>query len=750
VQGSPRGEALGSSSVRPLIAALAVLFLLAHLASLPPTLEDLDSINFALGVRDFDVAKHQPHPPGYPVFVALAKASTAIVGVIGISAPAVRGLSVLSVVAGACLVPLLFALFHRLSADARVAWWGMAVVVCSPLFWFTALRPLSDMTGLALAIAAQVLLLNALIPFDRNRRALLWGAAICGLAAGVRVQTTVLTAPLLVAALVWPGTGLSVAQRAAAIGAAACGVAIWGVPLIIASGGLSNYLSALGTQAGEDFAGVVMLYTMRQARVAANAVLYSFVWPWGLLAFGVGMVMLAGVGALRAAWRMPRAFVVVAIAFGPYAVFHLLFHETITVRYALPLVVPVAFLAVVAMRGLGRAALDAAGTLIVIVSLWQTLPAARAYGRDGAPAFRAMAAPAGGAETSVVGMHAVMRRVVEWSGVDASTQVLRAPYGREWLSLVEHWRSSLDRPVRFLADPRRTDLALLDLRARARIAAERWTFPEMPFVAGTRPGAADVYVMRPPGWMLDRGWALTAEIGGVTARDGGGPHIQPSVAWVRASTGPSQLLIGGRNLGATGDPPARLTITTEREAIDTWDAAPGFFFRLVSVPASAFTGVGYVPLRVSAIAADSSGRQVPVSLEQFDLQPDGVAMLGFVEGWGEPEYNPATAAAWRWMTERAVLWVRPIGRDVTVTLRGESPLRYFDRVPNVRVSVAGGEVARFSPSSDFEQAVTIPSAALQRANGQVLVESDLWYSPADRGEADRRHLALRMYEVMVK
>ena len=38
----------------------------------------------------------------------------------------------------------------------------MAVAVCSPLFWFTALRPLSDMTGLAFAVASQVMLMAAL------------------------------------------------------------------------------------------------------------------------------------------------------------------------------------------------------------------------------------------------------------------------------------------------------------------------------------------------------------------------------------------------------------------------------------------------------------------------------------------------------------------------------------------------------------------------------------------------------------
>ena len=64
-----------TSPTRLWAAALAAMFLIAHLALLPPALEDLDSMNFALGVRDFDPSKHQPHPPGYPVFIALGKLS---------------------------------------------------------------------------------------------------------------------------------------------------------------------------------------------------------------------------------------------------------------------------------------------------------------------------------------------------------------------------------------------------------------------------------------------------------------------------------------------------------------------------------------------------------------------------------------------------------------------------------------------------------------------------------------------------
>ena len=69
-----RGESLG--------APLALIFALAHVPFLAASLEDIDSVNFALGVRDFDVATHRPHPPGYPVYIALGKAATAIAGIV--------------------------------------------------------------------------------------------------------------------------------------------------------------------------------------------------------------------------------------------------------------------------------------------------------------------------------------------------------------------------------------------------------------------------------------------------------------------------------------------------------------------------------------------------------------------------------------------------------------------------------------------------------------------------------------------
>ena len=58
---------------------LALAYVAAHLFFLPQSLEDIDSINFALGLRHFDPALHQPHPPGYPLYIALGHLSLAAI-----------------------------------------------------------------------------------------------------------------------------------------------------------------------------------------------------------------------------------------------------------------------------------------------------------------------------------------------------------------------------------------------------------------------------------------------------------------------------------------------------------------------------------------------------------------------------------------------------------------------------------------------------------------------------------------------
>ncbi len=744
------------------------MFLVAHLPYLPPTLEDIDSVNFAMGVREFDIARHQPHPPGYPVFIALGKASTALLRRAEVAGAEARGLAIWSALSGAALVGLIAMLFAALRqrgdagggggppASRRTETWATVLAVASPLFWFTALRPLSDMTGLAGALAAQALLVSVINRWT-GRHILLAGAFLGGLAIGIRSQTFLLTLPLLGLAIVAPHPHLRIRDRVAAVAAAGLGVLAWGIPLIWASGGLSDYAAALGSQAGEDFSGVVMLWNVRSARVAADALMYAFLWPWGGLATGAIVTGLGVVGVLRVGWRQPRALALLAIAFGPYAIFHLLFHEAVTVRYALPLVVPVAYLAAAAVESRYRWLQPAVAGSIVAVSLAMVVPAAAAYGRQGSPVFAAFRALERGPEADAeapgldaVSMHASARRAAQWERGALPMRLLEAPHGREWLALVEEWRARPQSSVGFVADPRRTDLALIDPAGRRLLEAYRWPFAEPPFVGGARPGGADLYWMTPPRWMLDRGWSVGAEVAGVTARDRLGPHVQPSVAWVRGGSEPMLLMLGGRNLGPAGSSPARITLTSAGGSIASFDAAPGFFFHLIPLPAGTFPPTGtYLPMAVASSAV--SGAATQVALEQFDLQGEGTPMTGVVDGWQEPEYNPSLGRAWRWASDRATLWVRPIGRDVTLVLEGESPLRYFDAPPNVVVSIGGREIGRFTPATDFRQSIRLPADALAASDGRVVIASDKWFVPGDRGgTADARRLSLRIYSYAVR
>ena len=136
------------------LVGISLLFALAHLRALPQTLEDIDSINFALGVERFDVAAHRPHPPGSPLFIAAARLSTAAVGAVRTSwdrdRRAAAGLAVIGLIAGT-LAAWVFAQFWiALGLPPIPAVAAAILAVASPLFWFTAARPMTDVPALSM------------------------------------------------------------------------------------------------------------------------------------------------------------------------------------------------------------------------------------------------------------------------------------------------------------------------------------------------------------------------------------------------------------------------------------------------------------------------------------------------------------------------------------------------------------------------------------------------------------------------
>ena len=760
----------GSASTRPEY-WLAAIWCAAHLPSLAPALEDIDSINFALGLHEFDPARHQPHPPGYPIYIALGRLSLAVVSRVPASWSHVAidalALAFWSAIGGAIAIVAAASFFRALSlnctgpealdqvtpgagACGEPAFWGAALMAAAPLFWMTGLRPMSDMPGLAAILVALAMLTKGM----RERRWLPWGAFIAGLSIGIRSQAMWLTLPLVLLTMAWQrraGVWWLLSRPVAAL--AAGGVA-WAVPLVVASGGLDAYLRALGTQAQLDFAGVDMVWLHPTPRRLALSLYETFVLPWAAVPLAVVIALAALAGVVALLLRGRQALGVLLVTFGPYAIFHLLLQETVTVRYALPLVPPIAWLAARGISAVGRPAATALSVALVAVTVIVAVPGGLAYGREAHPAFRAIADASRRARinppAAMYAHYALLRPLQE--NAEPGFPVVAPELHREWLGLVDYWRGGGTTPVWFLADPRRTDLALIDPAAREDVTRYGWTVADRSELSGIRPMTADWYRLSAPGWFAGEGWSLTPETGGEARAGAKGPDQTSIQAWVRRRDAPMHLVVGTRHLGDPGDPAARFELAIDGRVLDTWTSsvdAPNAL-RFLDLP-DGLPGDGrYATLTVSSHPADGSRRPAPTAVRQFDVQDASRAIMGIGEGWHELEYEPATGRLWRWSSDRAVLRIAGPPRDVRVTLTGESPLRYFATPPVVRIMAGERPVGEFRPDADFTQEILVPADALASAQGILTIVQDRAYLPGQaEGTADARRLGLRLFDVRV-
>ena len=737
------------------ILVIAAIYLAAHLAFLAPALEDIDSINFALGLRHFDVAEHQPHPPGYPVYIALGKMADAILQRVAPSVGFMRreslALAIWSPIAGAVALVAAFWIFRHLSTGLA-ALWAAGLLAANPLFWVAGSRPMSDMTGLALALVAQALCLKG----ASDKRALIVGAIVAGVAAGLRVQTVCLTLPLFVFAVMQQRHQGALWIISRPVAALALGGLAWAIPLIAVTGGVDEYLVALRSQADEDFAWTGMLWTTPTPRRLVLALWETIVLPWNSVPLGIVVGVLASVGALVALVRQRRAALLIVLAFVPYAAFHLLFQETIHVRYAMPILPAVAWLAVCAVST-GKRAAPALSAALVVAALWFAVPVGVAYGREVHPAFRAIAAmderrgAQAGAPTFA---HFSMLRPLEASSQDGPPVTVKPHRNREWLGPVEYWRRGGRETVWFLADARRTDLALIDPQSRRDIARYRWSIAGQPVLSGTRPLAADWYRLPPPGWFLGEGWGLTPETGGIAQSTGRSVDKQPIEGYVRRRPGPMHLLIGGSHASAAGAPPVVFTASIDSTPIDTWTIEPkpsgARFLRLIDLPDGLPPGTGdFATVRITARAEPPSQPTPEVAISQFDIQSSRTMIYGFGEGWNEAEFDNATGLLWRWTSGRSMLLVSP-PQAVVIHVRGESPLKYLGEVPTVRIKAGNRVVGELRPERDFEWTVKVPDDAVRSGGGASAFETDRIYLPGQaEGTADARQLGLRLFEIDV-
>ncbi|HEY0580563.1 MAG TPA: hypothetical protein VGE94_00170, partial [Chloroflexota bacterium] len=199
-----------------------------RLAFMTQTLYAFDSANYGLAVRDFyNVAFHQPHPPGYPLYVLFARLIDLLVHDAN-RALVIEGIA-WSAVAVGCTIALARAMFGR--ALGLLA--GL-LLMCTVGFWGYG-EVAYPYVALAGETASLALLTHAILA-GRQRLAIPLGL-VWAISLGTRWDGAVFCIPLALWAL-WRVTWR---LRLATVALAALVVMAWAVPMVLLSGGWDAY-----------------------------------------------------------------------------------------------------------------------------------------------------------------------------------------------------------------------------------------------------------------------------------------------------------------------------------------------------------------------------------------------------------------------------------------------------------------------------------------------------------------------------
>lgn len=214
----------------------SVLVFLVYISSLSISLDDEDAVHFALALRDFDVTRYQPHPPGFPVYVALGMISNAVLN------NEVLALTLMSAIFGSLAVYLTYLLFRRIVSQ-EVALASSVLSSLTPLFWLNSVKAMSDMTGLFFLLLSMLFIHRYLS--EGEARDFYTGALLTGIAAGVRIHTLLILLPMLGYSAYMNRKAIRTHIRGALVLGAS--ILLWLAPLMAVTG-FGEYMSVSGEQ----------------------------------------------------------------------------------------------------------------------------------------------------------------------------------------------------------------------------------------------------------------------------------------------------------------------------------------------------------------------------------------------------------------------------------------------------------------------------------------------------------------------
>ncbi len=334
--------------------------LLLYMAFRSISLDDFDSYSFALALERFDLRLQQPQPPGFPVYVAMARLLQR-----RIHSPTLT-LTTLSAISGALSVGVVGLLGYHTGAGkfGRTNCFTGALAALlfglAPVTWLTSGKALSDMPGLLWTLLS--LWLWILWRTRPDYRPPYLAALVTGIGLGVRPQNALPIAMWVIGTLLTDLVRRR-SMRPWLIGAAfgILGILVWLVPLVQIMGGVSDYMNSVRAHAAhvsraDSLAGMLSTSASLAVALRGRAMALLDTLLIALISDGIQppsgpvslwrVLALAGVvvpGVLLANWRA-RATHHLALWFVAVVAQTFFFETLDRPRLFLPLVPPLALL----------------------------------------------------------------------------------------------------------------------------------------------------------------------------------------------------------------------------------------------------------------------------------------------------------------------------------------------------------------------------------------------------------------------
>jgi len=374
-----------TSRQRGIAIALAVICAASRFAATARSLWDWDETLLCLGMRAYDVARHHPHPPGFPVFIGMARVVRLALH------DDFRSLQAVSLLSGMLLFPAMLMLGRELRLRFEVACIAAALCCFFPNVWFFGGAAFSDVPSLTLVVFAVALLIRGC----RDANAYITGALLLGLAAGIRPQNLLIgVAPGLLATWYRARVSWRDVFFAALVGVGIVVVAFGGA--IAATGSFQQYMSAV--KAHGDYISRIDSFRSPDRPPLWRLFDRFFIKQYQSPALSILTSLFVLGGAIVAVRSRDRRIGLIALTFVPFALLAWLMLDRFSInRFSIGYCPLFAILAVYgmdacALRTGKPVVLTAAGAALVAAFIVFTVPALAIVRNEDSPPVLAMRA----------------------------------------------------------------------------------------------------------------------------------------------------------------------------------------------------------------------------------------------------------------------------------------------------------------------------------------------------------------------